>query len=288
MTADSNPVNKRILITGAAGGMGRVCAQLAAAEGYQLVLADLAGSDVAQLTAAFSKQGIAAVSFSLDVTDNESISELATGLAHRYPVDAVIHTVGVSPHMADWERIVNIDVVGTAQVLEAVRPALKSEGCAVCIASMSAYMCPSNEVLEPALAHPLARDYLDRLRAIPGHPLENPGLAYAFAKKALQRFVQDRARDWAAEGKRLVSISPGMIDTQQGRLEIDAMENFDAMRNRIALARLGTPEDIAHTALFLVSPKAAYITGCDILVDGGFIATLRQEERFVVDTGEST
>jgi NAD(P)-dependent dehydrogenase (short-subunit alcohol dehydrogenase family) len=61
-----------------------------------------------------------------------------------------------------------------------------------------------------------------------------------------------------------------------GRLENAAMENFEAMKSLIALDRLGRPEDIAHTALFLASPQAAYITGCDLLVDGGFVAAFNK------------
>ncbi len=75
-----------------------------------------------------------------------------------------------------------------------------------------------------------------------------------------------------------MSLSPGLIDTAMGRLENDAMDNFAAMHSRIALGRLGRPEDIANTALFLVSENAAYITGCDILVDGGFVASLNAQQ----------
>ena len=64
-----------------------------------------------------------------------------------------------------------------------------------------------------------------------------------------------------------------------GRLENAAMENFAAMRSLIALPRLGEPEDIASTALFLISDAAAYITGIDILVDGGFVSKLQHQQR---------
>jgi NAD(P)-dependent dehydrogenase (short-subunit alcohol dehydrogenase family) len=70
-----------------------------------------------------------------------------------------------------------------------------------------------------------------------------------------------------------------LIDTDMGRLENAAMDNFDAMRGLIALTRLGEPEDIAGTALFLISDAAAYITGIDVLVDGGFVANLHRQQR---------
>ena len=140
---------------------------------------------------------------------------------------------------------------------------------------------PSDADIDNAMAHPLADDFFTRLDALnaAGQGLDHPGLAYAYAKRALKQYVADHATAWGKEGKRLVSISPGLIDTEMGRLESDAMENFDAMRSLVALQRLGAPEDIAHTALFLVSAKAAYITGCDILVDGGFIAGMNRQQR---------
>lgn len=270
---------KKILITGGSGGMGRVCAEMAAAEGYELILADLASSNLTAVTDNLTARGVKATSLTLDVTSPDSIAALAAALKSAGGVDAIIHTVGVSPNMADWQRIVKVDLTGAALTLEALRPVLKSGGGAVCISSMSGYMCPPDEAVERVLADPVATDLLDRIAALPGHPLQNSGLAYSYAKKALQVHVAAIARQWGQEGKRIVSISPGMIDTEQGQLEYRKMTDFNAMQARIALGRLGKPSDIAATALFLVSEQAAYITGCDILVDGGFVASLRSNSK---------
>jgi NAD(P)-dependent dehydrogenase (short-subunit alcohol dehydrogenase family) len=182
--------------------------------------------------------------------------------------------------MADSTRIVDVDLVGTVALLEKVRPQLKTGGCAVCIASMSAYMVSSNEVIENVLSDPLAPDFSNRLETLTsaGGLLENSGMAYAYAKRALKQYVVNRAAVWGEEGKRFVSLSPGLIHTAMGRLENDAMDNFAAMHSRIALGRLGKPEDIPKTSLFLISENAAYITGCDILVDGGFVASLNAQQ----------
>ena len=279
MTEQDNQKPGRLLITGATGGMGRTCALLAAAQGYTLVLADLLDAKLEKVAAECAGHGVATECCTLDVTRPDSIDELVGVLQQANGVDAIIHTVGVSPHMADWSRIIEIDLIGTVMLLEAARPSLIAGGCAVCIASMSAYMAPPNGEIEQALSEPLAPGLMDRLKSMHDQQLEDSGMAYAFAKKALKQYVADRAMAWGLEGKRINSISPGMINTAMGRLESDAMENFDAMRKLIALGRMGEPEDIAHTALFLQSEKAAYITGCDILVDGGFIATLGRQQR---------
>jgi NAD(P)-dependent dehydrogenase (short-subunit alcohol dehydrogenase family) len=248
---------------------------LAASEGYDLLLADLSPQKLDELAADCARHGINATGQVLDVTQAASIAALVAALASSHGVDGIIHTVGLSPQMAAAMRIIDVDLLGTIAMLEQSRPYLHSGGCALAITSMSAYMVPPNTDIEQALAAALSGD-TSRLQGMiaTGGTLEHPGMAYAYAKRALKQYVVDRAGAWGSEGKRLVSLSPGLIDTAMGRLEENAMDNFAEMRSRVALGRLGEPEDIANTALFLVSARAAYISGCDILVDGGFVASL--------------
>jgi NAD(P)-dependent dehydrogenase (short-subunit alcohol dehydrogenase family) len=261
--------------------MGRASALLAARQGYDLVLSDLSLERLAALAAECQAAGVSTSTCLLDVTQSDSIDRLVQVLDAGGGVEAIIHTVGLSPQMADWRRIIEVDLVGTVAVLEQTRPCLKTGGCTVAIASMSAYMVPPQEQIDQTLANPLALDFDTRLEALndAGHGLTHSGMAYAYAKRALKQYVADQASTWGVEGKRIVSISPGLIDTDMGRLENAAMDNFDAMRSLIALTRLGEPEDIANTALFLISNAAAYITGYDFLVDGGFVANLQRQQR---------
>jgi len=271
---------RKMLITGANGGMGRECARLAAEEGYDLILADLVFRDLEGFTQTLSQHGVSVSSHILDVTDPDSIAESALELQQAGGVDAIIHTVGVSPTMADWQRIIDIDLVGTVRFLEATRAHLNSGGCAVCLSSSSGYMCPPNPEVEQLLASPLTPDLFAQFKALNPNPLESPGLAYCYAKKALRHYVADQAQVWGRGGGRLVSISPGLIDTEMGQQEYEATKNFEDMKSKVALGRLGNPEEIASTALFLASPKASYITGCDFLVDGGLIASLGMLKAF--------
>lgn len=275
------PQARKLLITGATGGMGRASAVLAAKQGYDLVLADLSPDKLEILAAECQGHGVLASAVWLDVTQSDSIATLVHALDSAGGVDAIIHTVGLSPQMADWRRIIDVDLVGTVALLEQTRPCLKTGGCTVAIASMSAYMVPPHAQIDQTLANPLAADFSTQLEALndAGYGLTHSGMAYAYAKRALKQYVADQSSNWGKEGKRLVSISPGLIDTEMGRLENAAMENFAAMRSLIALTRLGEPEDIASTALFLISDAAAYITGIDILVDGGFVSKLQHQQR---------
>ncbi len=262
---------KTMIVTGASGGMGLVCAQEALALGYNLILVDLHTQGMEQF-AQENRHHAEIICYALDVTSSQSVVEFAQSITQHGAIDALIHTVGVSPNMTSWQRIIDIDLIATAKFLEAVRPHLAKHAAAVCISSSSGYMVPENKAIEAILADPLAEDLFHRLEQLPGKPLENTGLAYSYAKKALRFYVANAAKAWGSETKRLVSISPGLINTDAGKKEFEASENFEQMIASIPLARLGVPDEIVHTALFLVSEKASYISGCDILVDGGMIA----------------
>lgn len=208
MPSQENLPAKRMLITGATGGMGRACASLAAARGYQLLLADLSSPKLEELAAQCSGQAAAVECHVLDVTSAESIRELATALDAGGGIDALIHTVGISPQMAAWEKILAVDLIGTTQFLQAVRPSVRPGGCVLAITSMSAYMCPDDEAIDTALSDPLAPGLMEQLRAMASPLLAHSGLAYAFAKKALKNYVADQSYAWGREGKRILSLSP--------------------------------------------------------------------------------
>lgn len=275
-----NSQNKSLLITGATGGMGRACAEMAAERGYTLVLADLLPERLREVADACATHGAQPTTCVLDVTDESSVSALLDQLAARGGIDSIIHTVGVSPHMAPWDKILTIDLIQSVAFLERARQHLADGGGAVCISSMSAYLAPENAQIDALLASLLEADTDFDPQAVSSQAqeLEHPGLAYSYAKRALRDWVARQSSVWGGEGKRLTSISPGLINTSQGQLESEAMgtEQFERMRAGIALQRLGEPEDIARVALFLISDEGAYITGCDHLVDGGFVARARQ------------
>lgn len=260
--------------------MGRACALQAAREEVPLILADLSGERLETLASECADAGGEARCVTLDVTDETETTALLEMLPQAASLRGIIHTVGLSPQMADWRRIIDVDLVSSVKFLEQLRPRLLPGAAAVCIASMSAYMCPPDEVVDVLMAQPLAGDFAEKLElAAEQQPLlNNSGMAYSWAKRGLTRWVANHASAWGTEGKRLVSISPGLIDTDMGRLENDALgeEQFAQMRERISLNRLGTADDIAHAALFLASTRAGYITGCDLLVDGGFVARLQE------------
>jgi NAD(P)-dependent dehydrogenase (short-subunit alcohol dehydrogenase family) len=183
----------------------------------------------------------------------------------------------VSPVNGTVDAIIDVDLVGTAHFLEIFGATIAPGGSAVVIASMAAVLFPPMEAdFDRALATTPAAalgDYAhSRIEEFP-----NPGHAYAVAKQANVARVAAAAKTWGARGATVNAISPGVISTAMGRAEL-ASENGEVMRMLVdgsATRRLGTPEDIAAAAEFLLSPAASFITGTNLLVDGGVCSTIR-------------
>ncbi len=270
-------MTKTLLITGAAGGMGMASALLAAERGHDLFLLDLNLEKLKAVVDECAAQGVKAVGESLDIADTQAIDDFAQQFSAGELAGA-IHTAGLSPHMAGPEKIIQVDLIGTVRLAEALLPAIATGGSTVLVSSMSAHMVPPNKEIAEALSDPLSGDLFDRVQALEDAPLSTPGAAYPYAKLALIDYVRKHAPRWGQESKRLVTLSPGLIDTPMGQLEADsAKDTYAWMRGMIAQQRDGQPSEIARAALFLVSEEASYISGTDLLVDGGFVGNFKAQ-----------
>lgn len=267
---------RRVLITGAAGGMGRACARLFGAT-QDLVLTDASAGPLAAFAEALRAEGHAvAGAHGGDLGDDGLLATLAAGLAGGAPF-TLIHTAGLSPSLADARAIMAVNLVATEKLLRAIEPVLAPGSAAVLIASMAGHMAPALPDAVPLLDDPLAPDFLDRIGALVdaasgGAPA---GLSYMLSKQAVLRLVERRAAAWGARGSRIVSISPGMILTPMGRKELAETPGARQLTDMAPAGRAGTAADIALAAHFLASDAAAFITGTDLRVDGGGTAVIR-------------
>lgn len=256
------------IVTGAAGGMGAAVVARLARTGRPLLLCDLDAGRLAPIVEALRAFGCAAESFAADIADPAFCEQLLAALGDR-EVGVLVHTAGLSPSMAEAARILAVNFDATARLVEAVRPRMAKGGCAVLISSSSAHMVRSEEI-DRAVAEAVER----RSSAVLTSDGLRSEMAYPLSKRAVIKLVATEAAAFGARGARIVSISPGLIDTPMSQAELETSEQMKALLARTPLQRLGLADEIASVAAFLCSQDASYVTGCDIRVDGGTLAAL--------------
>lgn len=267
------------VVTGAGRGMGYACAQRVAAMVDTLLLVDRDAptANAARDVLARENPDAAVESVELDITDTEGLARLAERVGDLGTLRAVAHAAGISPTMADWRRIFTVDLIGTALLARALRPLAVSGTATVCFASMAPLLDPASP--DPAalavLDDPLHPQFLDRLREALGSAVENPGVAYGWAKRGVHRFVEQEAVRLGPSGARICSVSPGMIDTPQGRQEAAEHPSMATLIERTPLGRTGIADEVADVVAFALSDKASFLNGVDLLVDGGVVAAVR-------------
>jgi NAD(P)-dependent dehydrogenase (short-subunit alcohol dehydrogenase family) len=252
-----------IVVTGAARGMGRSTVDQLLGRADHLLAVDLEAPDIDGATG-----------LPCDVSDPEAVGRVAERVRELGPFRTLVHAAGISPTMADPRRVFEVDLVGTQLLLDAFEPLVETGSSAVCFASSAAYhvtlMAPDPD-LDALVEHPLADGFLDRV----GERFDDSGLAYGWAKRGVVRAAARAAVRWGRRGGRVNSLSPGLIDTGMGRQEFDAQPIMQVMLDSTPVGRLGRSEEIAAVVAFLVSDAASFVSGIDLLVDGGGLEGLR-------------
>ncbi len=241
MTQHSRLARKRAIVTGAAKGIGRAIAERFVAEGAEVILADIA-PEVAEVAATLGQRH-----FVLDVAQKAEIDRLFAFVASEWDgLDILVNNAGVT-HPAELDDLTEDDfdrvfAINLKSALWATQAAARLMGQGAAIVNMSSV----NAVL-----------------AIPNQ------IPYAISKGAMRQLTNVTAQALAPRGIRVNAIGPGTILTDMAR----GIMNDDAAKARIMsrtpLGRLGTVEEIAGVAAFLVSDDAGYITGQTIYPDGG-------------------
>lgn len=252
------------VITGAAGGMGSACARELVGEGWnELLLCDISADRLEAVAAPLREQGARVAILAGDIADPAYGTQLVAAL-NGSPIAALIHTAGLAPHMADAERILRVNLDATVRLVETVRDHMAPGSAAVLYASNSAHMPMPPEMAEAFWA-PLPEGGAMAL----AHLCPDPGMAYPMSKIGVRALVKREARSFGERGARLVSISPGAIDTAMTRGEASSSPIIDKMVGDSAIGRIGQAEELAAVSVFLCSPKASYVSAVDWLVDGG-------------------
>lgn len=258
-----------VVVTGAAGGMGSATAREFVAEGWKrLLLCDLNAERLEQVAAPLRALGADIAVLADDIADPAFPARLVAALGGQ-PIAALVHTAGLSPTMADAERILSVNLDATVGIVDAVRAHMAPGSAAVLFASNSSYF-PMPEEAAKAFWGPLPPEGAKAL----AHLAPSVQAAYPLSKIGVRALVKREAKSFGERGSRLVSLSPGAIDTQMTQGEAAASPVIRQMTEACAVGRIGRPEELAAVAVFLCSPKASYIAATDILVDGGQMAAM--------------
>ena len=245
---------KVAIITGAASGIGKATAELFAAQGATLVLADWHGEAGAVLTDALQKQGAEAVFVQVDVSKTEDVKRMVRTAVEQYGrVDVIFNNAGIEGEQAptaeateeNFDRVIDVNLKGVFLGMKyGIRQMLQNGGGVV--------------VNNASVAG---------LVGFAGIP------AYCAAKGGVVQLTKAAAMEYAAQNIRVNCVCPGVIMTPMiERFTAGNPEAMDALKEMEPIGRLGTPEEIAQAVMFLASDAGSFVTGAAMPVDGGFVA----------------
>lgn len=237
----------------------------------------LADRDLKHATDAASILGNAGYEVStatVDVSSREAVHALVEVATRLGDVTGLIHAAGVSPTQASPATILKVDLYGTALVLEEFGAVMARGGAGVVIASQSGHRLPPLSVEQNKA---LATTPVEDLLAL---PFLQPDLvkdslhAYQLSKRGNSLRVMAEAVRWGSRGARINTISPGIIMTPLAKDELSGPrgDGYRRMISVSAAGRAGTPDEVATMAALLMGPDGAFITGSDMLMDGGVTA----------------
>lgn len=257
-----------------AGGMGSAVARRLA-DDYRILLADLDRERAKAVAADICRAGGLASAIRCDVTIPESVALLAERVGAEGGLRVLAHVAGLSPSMGDFDTIVRVNLVGPALVSAALLPHAQAGTAAIMIASVAAHMGGfAPEIVGLLRDHADAPDLPERLCLAIGAEHAVPDMAYRLSKYGLVMLSRRRAGEWGGRGGRILSLSPGIIATPMGAREFAANAAKRKLFDLSPLGREGTMAEITEVVAFLASDRASFITGTDILVDGGLAGAI--------------
>ncbi len=261
------------VITGGGSGMGLATAKVLGRDNYIIIV----GRTLKKLENALAEltvEGIEAEAFACDVSNRASVNSLVARATLIGRVSTVIHAAGMSPNMGDAKTIMQVNAIGTINIHESFYEVMDAGSSIIDVSSMSGHMIPSLIVPKKVYKYGkinkevFLRKMMNRVKVLPKKLRSE--VAYAISKNFVIWYAKTDAVKLGEKGIRVLSVSPGFFETPMGELE---KKRTDAYIKNSAIKRMGRVEEIANLLSFCVSDKASYLTGTDILCDGGCIAS---------------
>jgi NAD(P)-dependent dehydrogenase (short-subunit alcohol dehydrogenase family) len=257
-----------------AGQIGQAIARRVSA-GKHVLLADLRQPNADAAAEVLANAGFDVSAATVDVSSRESVHALAGTAAALGDITGVIHAAGVSPSQARPEVILAVDLYGTALVLEEFGNTITSGGAGVVIASQSGHRLGALTTEQDTALATTPADELLSLPMLQPDQVTYTLHAYQLAKRGNSLRVMAEAVRWGRHGARVNTISPGIIITPLARDELTSPrgEGYRRMIELSPARRAGTPDEVGTVGALLMGPDGAFITGSDVLMDGGVTAS---------------
>lgn len=263
---------KTIVITGGAGGIGQACARTFKKD--LIIITDYSQEMVDKAVEKLTGEGYNAKGIACDITDKRDVEKLKIFASSNGELKAFIHTAGVSGTVKDSKKVYTIDLVATDILLDAFYELVTINSVAVLLSSMMAHTVRPNDTYDTALQNPQASGSFETINQFVN---DNSDLMYNFSKRGVLLLVEKNVQKWGAKGARITSVSPGVIETAMAlKAAEEHPERMEMIKQATPLKRNGKPEDIAEVVHFLTTDAAGFITGTDILVDGGVLHNIKK------------
>lgn len=269
--------DKEVVVLLGAGSMGTAIVKRISTNRI-IFLGDINEDNLKKRENELKYNGFAVETQIVDAMDAKSVESFAKKAGELGNIKYFIDTAGASPNQASPEHIINLDLVATSLAIDIFGKYMDKGGAGLIISSQTGYMMN----LPPEVEQQIALTPTDKLKDIDfikNDAMVNSGVAYVVAKRANHLKVRTAAAtSWADRGARINSISPGIIVTPLAYDEFEsAGDAYQEMINSSPAKRVGTSEEIARAAEFLLSDDSSFITGIDLLIDGGVIASIASE-----------
>ena len=266
--------NKEVVVLLGAGSMGTAIVKRISTNRI-IFLGDINEENLKSREEELKYNGFAVETQVVDALNKESLESFAKKASELGNIKYFIDTAGASPNQASPEHIINLDLVATSMAIDVFANYIAQGGAGLIISSQTGYMMNLPAEIENQIALTPTEELKD-LDFIKNDAVENSGVAYIVAKRANHLKVRTAAATtWGDKGARINSISPGIIVTPLAYDEFEAAgDAYQEMINSSPAKRVGTSEEIARVAEFLLSDDSSFITGIDLLVDGGVIASI--------------
>lgn len=265
---------KDIIVLTGAGQLGMAIARRVGA-GKKIFVADWKLENAISIAKTLTEAGFDAVPLEVDISSKASILELIETAKKEGEIVTFINAAGVSPGQASIEQILQVDLYGTALLLEEFGKVIKEGGSGVIISSQSGYRMPALTAEEDRLLATTPAEELLDLELLQTENIQDTLHAYQIAKRCNGKRVMAEAVKWGERGARINSISPGIIITPLALDEINGPRGnfYKDMFAKSPAGRPGIADEVANVAELLLTSAGDFITGSDFLIDGGATAS---------------